>query len=108
MAARVVGCFGFKESDAEDAARSRRAMGRCAKWAGVVGKRFLGKLPSFSHPSGAREAGEIHLYAGGQNDGTRQLHDHLVNLRLMWLRRAEIPHMGGVGGLERACKETLY
>ena len=42
--------------------------------------------------------------AGVKYDGTRQLHDFLVDLLSKWLRRAKIPHMGGVGGFKRTCK----
>ena len=38
---------------------------------------------------------------GVEYGGIRQLHDLLVNLLSKWLRRAKIPHMGGVGGLKR-------
>ena len=37
-------------------------------------------------------------------DGTRQLHDLLVNLLSKWLRRAKIPHMGGIGGVKSTYK----
>ena len=40
---------------------------------------------------------------GVKYEGIRQLHDLLVNLLSKWLRRAKIPHMGGVGGFKRAC-----
>ena len=40
---------------------------------------------------------------GVKYDGIRQLHD-LVNLLSKWLRRANISHMGGVGGFKRTCK----
>ena len=41
---------------------------------------------------------------GVKYDGTRQLHDLLVNLLSKWLRLTKIPHMGGVGGYKRTCK----
>ena len=41
---------------------------------------------------------------GVKYGGTRQLHDLLANLYSKWLRRAKIPHMGGVGGFKRTCK----
>ena len=41
---------------------------------------------------------------GIKYDGTRQLHDLLVKMLLRWYRRANIPHMGGVGGFNRTCK----
>ena len=36
-------------------------------------------------------------------DGTRQLHDLSANRLSKWLRRAKIPHMGGVGDFKRTC-----
>ena len=39
--------------------------------------------------------------AGVKHGGTRRLHDLPVGLLLKWLRRAEITHMGGVGGLKK-------
>ena len=41
---------------------------------------------------------------GVKYDGIGQLHEPPVNLLSMWLRRAKIPHMGGVGGFKRTCK----
>ena len=41
---------------------------------------------------------------GVKYNGTRQLHDLLVNILSKWLRRAKIQHMGGVGGFKRTCK----
>ena len=41
---------------------------------------------------------------GVKHDGIRRLHDLLVNLLSKWLRRAQITHMGGVGGYKRTCK----
>ena len=38
-------------------------------------------------------------------DGIRKLQDLLANLLSKWLRRAKIPHTGGVGGFKRTCKE---
>ena len=41
---------------------------------------------------------------GVKYDGSRQLHDFFANLLSLWLRRAKIAHMGGVGGFKRTCK----
>ena len=41
---------------------------------------------------------------GVKYDGTRQLQDPLANLLSKWLRRAEIPHISGVGSFKRTCK----
>ena len=41
---------------------------------------------------------------GVKYGGIRQLHDLLVDLLSKRLRRAKIPHMGGVGGFKRTCK----
>ena len=38
----------------------------------------------------------LRTVTGVKYDGTRQLHDLLVNLLPKWLRRAKITHMGGV------------
>ena len=44
---------------------------------------------------------------GVKYDGTRQLHDLLVDLLLKWLRRAKIPHMRGFGSFERTCNGLI-
>ena len=41
---------------------------------------------------------------GVKHGGIRRLHDLLVNLLSKWLRRAQITHMGGVGGYRHTCK----
>ena len=66
MAVRVVDGFGVEEDNTEAAARSRRAMERFTRGAGVVAKVFWGTCsflealfggnPPFSHHPGVREA----------------------------------------------------
>ena len=58
LAVRVVGNVKLEGGDAEAAARSRRAMGRCTRGAGVVANVCLGKCPILLPPH--RRAGEIH------------------------------------------------
>ena len=52
----------------------------------------------------ARIATLLKTLTGVKYGGIKQLHDLLVDLLSKWLRRAKIPHMGGVGGFKRTCK----
>ena len=44
---------------------------------------------------------------GAKCDGTRQLHDSIVNLPSRWLKRAHVFHKGGAWGNPQTCKGTF-